>query len=487
MEKRKLLFFAAFLVAASLIYVGCKKERFGDDKGNPIEKFNPRSIAISATTPTVSDPRAIERQLRWIARGIPDLAQNNSNVKSTVESLAANAVFFAKNENIQYDLWNNFTINYQNSVYGNINSRFSPNDFDSSIFFEFYFRNCLHLIGISIPELDIVDKTKPFIVIPTSDFNTQTDNYGYFLTTSGGSTFLDSIIVDEDNVDDYYVWVVSVYDMCHDGFGMGGSSSGEGCNFDFNCQEEFGETADNCSDCTDPNNINTRIVGRKDLYILDLKSTTDNLDRNSSNHPTEDYQEGHLQGKYDIMAAYAIIDMTNSTTMAAPLKNVDMNDQIDFLWHASAWGNNCDIKRCKTKKNGNSSCNRGTANKLESIDRLMFQNYDPTIHNIYLILYENDEAGLGYETHYIHDIDGNIPNNANTQLTEEGNQKAWTASIVAGTNTEIMKIEYPGSSPASGSGWAPITRTINSTSRNGFAKTFTLDGEMEITIGFFDR
>lgn len=482
MKKKKLIFFASFLAAATFIYVGCKKEKITDQKG----KLDLGSIAISSTTPIVSDPLLIERQLRWIARGIPDLAQNNSNVKSNVETLASNPVFFAKNENIQNDLLNHLSINYQNSVYSNVNLRFTSNDYDSSLFYEFYFNNCLNLIGISIPELDIVDKTKPFIVIPSDDYNTQTDNYGYFLTTSGGITSLDSVIIDEDNVDDYYVWVVSVYDMCHDGLGIFSTPSGESCNNNNHCEEELGETYDNCADCKDAGKTNTKIAGRKDLYILDLKSTTDNLDKNSSNHPTEDYQENHLGGKYDITAAYAIIDMTNAASRSVPLKNIDFNDdKVHFLWHATAWGNNCDIKRCKVKKNGNSSCNRGIQNNLKVIDRLIYQNYDPTIHNIYLILSEHDLSGTGYKTHHIHDIEVDVPDNSNTQLQEEAHQKAWTSAIVGGTNTEILKIEHPGTSPLSGSGWSATTRSINGVSKTGFVKTFTLDGEMEMTIGFF--
>ena len=122
MKKKSLIFFAAFLAVVCLIYVGCKKEKIVAMNGNPNSEFNPNSIAISTTIPTISDPRVIERQLRWIARGIPELAQNNSSVKTAVETIALNPIFFAKNEDIQYDLQDNLTINYQGEVHDNVNS-----------------------------------------------------------------------------------------------------------------------------------------------------------------------------------------------------------------------------------------------------------------------------------------------------------------------------------------------------------------------------
>ena len=112
--------------------------------------------------------------------------------------------------------------------------------------------------------------------------------------------------------------------------------------------------------------MNGKISGRKELFILDLKSVKDVLDKNSSSPPTEDFQEKHLQFKYDILAAYAIIDTSTVSSRGNPYKKVDLLNlddgpgrRMEALWDASAWGANCDIKRCKTKSNGNSSCNRG--------------------------------------------------------------------------------------------------------------------------------
>ncbi|NUM31345.1 MAG: hypothetical protein HUU47_03355 [Bacteroidetes bacterium] len=395
------------------------------------------------------------------------------------------------NEHIQYELLNNRSINYQNSVYNNVNNRFASNDFDSSLFYQFYFKDCLWFIGVSIPELDNIDKTKQFLAIPSADFNYQTDNYGYFINSTGGISHLDSVIIDENNIDDYYVWVVGTYNTCHDEFGFG-LSSHEVCDNDGKCEEEYGETKENCTDCTDPVSINTKISGRKEFYILDLKSTKDEKDKNSSSHPTNEFQESHLIGKYEIYYTYGIFDMTNSTTRATPLKLIDRRSEVDnnstatreYLWHATAWGKNCDIKRCKTKSNGSRTCNKGKENNPETINRLLYQNYDPTIHNVYLILYENDPS-MGFKSHSIHDIDNDIPESTATRMEEEGFQYGWTYHNVSGTNTEILKIEHPGISPTTG-GWSTETRVINKLTRNGYKKTFTLDGEMEITIGFFD-
>jgi hypothetical protein len=486
MKKNSLIFFTAFLAVVGLVYIGCKKEKLINGEHLGIDKG---SVALTASNPSIADSSIIERQLRWIARGIPDMAQNNYGVRGMVENLCLSRtpLFFDLNENIQTNLDNGLSVNYQNSVYFSVNSRFPSNDFDSSIFYQFEYRDCKFLIGLAIPELDICDTSKQFIVLPTHEFNYGTDNYGYFLNGAN----LDSVIIDEDNIDDYYVWVVSVYDLCVDGFGMGGSSSSEPCDGDGVCEEEYGEDSTNCADCSSNNTVNGKISGRKELFILDLKSVKDVLDKNSSSPPTEDFQEKHLQFKYDILAAYAIIDTSTVSSRGNPHKKVDLLNlddgpgrRVEALWDASAWGANCDIKRCKTKSNGNSSCNRGIENKFKNVDRLIFQNYNHLAENVYLILYEYD-GGIGHKDHSIHDIDGIIPSSTNTELRERARQKAWTSGVVGGTNTEILKIKAPGSSPTS-NGWIATTKTINGRGRNGFTKTFQLDGEMEITLGFFD-
>jgi hypothetical protein len=289
---------------------------------------------------------------------------------------------------------------------------------------------------------------------------------------------------------------VSIYSLCDDVLGLGSASQFEECDDDGLCEEEYGETVDNCDDCdSTKTGTNKKISGRKDLFILDLKSTMDKWNKNATAHPFEDYQEGHLQGKYEITCSYAIIDMTNSTSRATPLKNVGSDDahepntgrrDIKNLWSATAWGNNCDIKRRKTMGNGIIKTNRGIEDNLKSgIDRLLFLNYNPLNQNIYLIFVESD-GSFGYKNHSIHDIDANIPDNSNTKLQEEGHQKAWTFDNIGGTDTEIFTIEAPGVSPTS-NGWTAVTMTVDGiANRTGFKKTFTLDNEMHITMGFFD-
>jgi hypothetical protein len=484
------------MAIVSILYIGCRKEKLvNGNNGFP----NIGSIALTPSNPTIADSSIIERQLRWIARGIPNLAQFDTAVQHKVENLCLpnSGVFFSSNSDIQNELSLSLSLNFQNSVYTDVNNRFPSNDFDSSIFYQFIYDNCQFIIGVSIPELDIADKNKPFVVVPTHEFNKQANNYGYFLTSLGGGGHIDSVIIDEDNIDDYYVWVVSVHDFCNEGgYGMS-SQSIEICDGDGNCEEEYGETAANCADCpsTATTSNNHKIVGTHDLFILDLQSRNDVLNKNSNSHPTNVYQEGHLKGKYDIIYSYAISNPTNSTTLATPLKLVDLDNfnqstgtgtqAVDWLWKADSWGGNAEIPRCKTKTNGSTNCNRGTQT-LHRCDRLLYQNYDPTLHNIYLIIFENDKSGTKRDP-FINEMDANVPQNNANKLKIQADEFAWTYNYVGGgVNSEIFKIPAPGvGSTATANGWSSETRTIEGVSRTGLKKTFLLDGEMEVTIGFF--
>jgi len=457
--------------------------------------MNLGNIGLTPSNPTITDSSIIESQLRCIARGIPNLAQFDTAVQHRVEGLCIGnpGYFFTANENIQNTLFTDLLINYRNSVYTDVNNRFPGCNYDSIPFFQFRYQDCQFIIGVSIPEVDIVDKTKPFIVIPSQEFNTQANNYGYFLTALGGLGHIDSIIIDEDNIDNYYVWVVTPINLCD--YYAASSALTEVCDGDNHCEEEYGETFLNCIDCRNGLSTNHKVTGTHDLYILDLQSRNDVNNKSSSTHPTNAYQESHLAGKYQIGCDYAIMDPTSSTTLAKPIKKVDWDNRKDqsgstgrgtpLLWLADAWGNNAEIPRCVTKTSGSTNCNRGSQT-LHPCNQLLFINYVPTLHDLYLVISESDLSGPR-RIPFIHDVDASVPSNSDNSIKlYSQNTFAYTFNFIGGANTEIIKIPAPGlGSTATTNGWVSETRVIEGVPRTGLKKTFLLGGEMEVTLGFF--
>ncbi|NUM31346.1 MAG: hypothetical protein HUU47_03360 [Bacteroidetes bacterium] len=77
MKNKNLNFIIAFIAIVTLIHFGCKREKLDSKKGNFIFS-GMGSDGISSYIPTINDSSIIERQIRWIARGIPDLVQNDT-------------------------------------------------------------------------------------------------------------------------------------------------------------------------------------------------------------------------------------------------------------------------------------------------------------------------------------------------------------------------------------------------------------------------
>lgn len=342
----------------------------------------------------------VKQQLRWIARGIPDYAHPNQPFRQIVENLCNNVpgAFYATNTDIQADASSQLSQDYEQEVYNNVNNRFPMNSYDRNFFFEIEIDGCMNNVGIRIPELDIIDKTKKLVVLPGDPFTNGGDSiYGYYVNdTVLGPPILDSVLIDEDNMDSVYLWVVSLVESCLDssmmgGFGTESMPRAEYCDGDSICEPEHGENALNCTDCqgiTAPN---------RKLTLTSITSLTDKK-KFSSFHPEVKYQEAHIQNRYDVCFTYSIVDHNTLTPKDTRLYHAIPGNSAQFAGDPytppaeifKAWGKNAEMKRCKKKRRGGTKCNRGSSTTKTPNDVLSVD-FDKNNDAIYFLVFERDD------------------------------------------------------------------------------------------------
>lgn len=378
-------------VCILLMFASCQKT----DAFDKISQSNRKAVVSAGQEPLVIE------QLKWIARGIPDLADPNQPFRQIVENLCYQmpGEFYATNADIQSDATSQIATDYEVEVFNNVNSRFPSNNYDPSFFYEIEIDGCMNIVGIRIPELDIADMSKKLVVLPEDPFTNGGDSiYGYFLndTIVASPPILDSILIDEDNMDSVYLWVVGLVLDCLDSTYLAGSGGGgaEGqtpvwwyCDGDGICEPEHGEDETNCADCQ------TSYVPNQKLILKNIRSKTDRK-KFSSNHPEVKYQEAHLQGKYEVCFTYAVVDHNSLTVKDlrkyhSELIGGTVTPYTPPHQRFKAWGKNAEMPRCKRKRRGGTKCNRGCEKDKPQEDVLSY-NFNKNDDAIYMLVFERD-------------------------------------------------------------------------------------------------
>ena len=174
--------------------------------------------------------------------------------------------WFKKNFELQDFFMLSCAENYDQNTFDIINTDFINNDYKREYFFCFLLDNCEWHTEIFGKDLKTVDTTLPLVVVPQQDDNEDSDTtIGYYINANTNN--LDSIMIDDDNEDDYYIWVVRAGPTCTGTI----SSLSRACDEDGICESWLGETPQNCSDCSnalnDPDN--------KALYLVEIRTQDD--------------------------------------------------------------------------------------------------------------------------------------------------------------------------------------------------------------------
>ena len=372
----------------SLVLISCKKS-------GTLELSSARAQKASVGP---GQENLVIDQLKWIARGIPDLADPNQPFRQLVENLCFQVPgeFYALNTDIQIDA-QTLAIDYENEVFTNVNNRFSPNSYNRSFFFEIEIDGCMNMVGIRIPELDIVNTAQKLVVVPEDPFTNDGDSiYGYYLndTLASSPPVLDSLLISEDNMDSVYLWVVGLVQSCLDSsFSAGGSGGSETsaafwwyCDGDGICEPEHGEDETNCPDCQNS------YVPLKKLVLREIRSLTDRK-KFGSNHPDVKYQEAHLQGKYAVCYTYAIVDHNNLNIKEHRTYHPTPSGSGPYTPPATlfkAWGGNAEMKRCKKNWRGKTKCNRGSST-VKTENAVLSYDFEKNDDAIYFEVFERDD------------------------------------------------------------------------------------------------
>jgi hypothetical protein len=459
MKTRNLLY---LLLTILLFSNSCRKE-----KSNPNALGFKGDIGQIAVVVNLSDSLKLFHQMKWIARGIPQLTSSVA-FKAQVESdiISAQPNYFVSNRDIQANC--SGILNYRNGVSANNANNFTPNDYDSSYFFEIEFNDCVMSVGVRSPDIDAENTDLPHLIVPTDPYGkAQLPYYGYTLDVSGN---LDSILLDDDDIEDYYIWWVVAEETCPNKLLKKSESlCGNG-----RCDFFAGENKLNCVDCHDT------IIKGKVLMILGVITGTDRK-KFSNSHPDKEYQENHFKFKYELGFNYTIEDSTHgiySSFSGGSGKALD-------LGHYSSWGNNCDIKRTKMKLNGNTKSNRGVSKTFFADSGVLHTNFNKNVHDIYFNLFELDRQIQLIRSTFSTFTDS-FPiwsrndsytfNNPNIGNTSPANGVA--GQRIKGQQVLYIKHDVP-TSPTSSIWKGPVTIG----SFTGDTLVVPLDGEMKVIFG----
>lgn len=381
-------------------------------------------ISEYASPPQGTSSLVIQKQLAWIARALPIIANSNNMFKNNMHNnLTSTNALYKHTITLQTNLIS--TLNLTNTVHQTVFNNFPLpfNNYDSSYFFGFFLDDCFYKTLIQIPDLDIANNfnTKPLLSIPIFETN-EIQNMGYFINNLNQ---LDSIIVDLDNVDDYYVWVVTADNMClnNSTFGPKIPNEENTCG-NGDCEPFLGETYTNCIDCQGNNGPQS---GKYTLFLEEIQPLTDNYFKNLNHNPTghdNRFHESYLSGKYDIVYQYAIVNTfdpnNNYIKDAWYLSNITpLVGNKDRYWYNNGYktnkwtdiifkrlnanGSNCEVQRCKSSTNGPKKYNMANSSPIQTTQKILSYNFDIDYDKIITDMYEFDKQ----HTPQIHNYAGN--------------------------------------------------------------------------------
>lgn len=287
----------------SLFITSCRKSD-GFDKMNEGNYGSDRLIV---------DYLDVESELKWIARSLPtQLAKPSilippstvSSVRMIMEGKISQNDFWQTHLDVLADELDSYHQGYDLTLETvDILDIMEPNhDFSHSNLYGFTLNSDDFKTFLYIPDFDIVDKNNTLVVIPALD---QEIIYGYFATSP---TTIDSVLVSEDNMDDYYLWVVDAETDYPSTSNYLDNPKPTRCVDNGNC-EDFEDAS--CVDCqNEPCNNNGVCESWEDYihcedcnktYSLRIKSLTFKKDK----HEVQDkWLENWLSGKYELSVAF---------------------------------------------------------------------------------------------------------------------------------------------------------------------------------------
>jgi hypothetical protein len=355
-----------------LAFYACKEERNLPVQQPPQDHY----VQVSST-----DGALIQKQLSWIAKGLAGIADQSSTTKTRIHDLVEITDFYAEsNENLDDDLQTAFGYDYDNEVDQWLQNNQPGNDYDQDFFFDIDIDNCPGKVGILIPEADIIDQNKLHVVTISNPLDEAIITLGYYINSIG---IIDSLPITDGNMDSVYLWIVGVVANCDDDSAICGNGI-----------LEKGETCESCpQDCPTTLHVTVPNFPTYKLILKEVKLWTDHKN-GSGGHPNDQYQEDHLQGKYQINLGFATYNNNGSGTV-----NHSRIDELMFgasvnssmkIEKYKAWGRKAKIKRCDISK---SKCNRGS-HTIDVVERLMVDDFQPDVENFIFTLFEKDRFSV---------------------------------------------------------------------------------------------
>lgn len=364
---RSIRIFQFVFIILLLSQQSCKKENLTNSN-----LFENKPTFMSST-PTGEE---ILNQIKWISRGVAFLAENNSFKIGVENELMLSPIFEASNANVNSGCITHQNYYYSDSLNSILDFRHPSNDYDPLYFGGFTSGDRYdNYFVISSPELDLADTSLQHLIIPENILLDTNEYLAYFV--NGG--FLDSMVIEEDDFDDYYIWIVGLDQVIKK------NKTNHTCNNDGICQPWLGETIANCDDCQETN-VETDKMGK--LYLQSIKSKKD--DKNLGSDPQDDFEENFIKFKYDLALHYVSVSGNSIQNGTLPTGPGASSAAIPVQEVFSANGNNCDIKRRRLDGLGNTVSNRGIENKLRTIHELLDEDFNLNQDSMHFVFFEND-------------------------------------------------------------------------------------------------
>lgn len=357
-------------------FYACKEER-----NLPLEQRQDLYVQLSS-----SDGPLIQKQLTWIAKGLAGAADQYPGEKNAMHDIVITNEYFAEShENVDDVLQNATGFDLAREVDDWLRFNQPNNDYDASYFFDIDIDDCPGKVSIRIPDGDIADQTKLHVVTLDNPLNPQVVTPGYFISSTTGT--LDSLDITENNMDSVYLWIVGVDNDCSQTI----DSCGDGI---------LGDTED-CETCPEDCSASypdfDRSLPAFKLSLKEFKTFTDF--KNGAGHPLDQYQEAHLQGRYEVNFSYGVYEtvdgqtfdgswdeifwFTDPNTGKDKLKGTKKSEKIGKY---SAWGKNAKIRRTNL---ANNKSNRGT-HYVDVVNMVMADTIQPHKDNFFFCVFEKD-------------------------------------------------------------------------------------------------
>ncbi len=351
----------------------CKKENLTNSN-----LFENKPTFMSST-PTGEE---ILNQIKWISRGVAFLAENSSFKIGVENELMLSPIFEASNANVNSGCITHQNYYYSDSLNSILDFRYPSNDYDPLYFGGFASGNTYdNYFVIRSPELDLADTSLQHLIIPENILIDTNQYLAYFMNGNN----LDSMVIEEDDFDEYYIWIVGL-DQVSKFY-----KTNDFCNNDGDCQPWLGETLANCEDCQEENVVTDK-MGKLFLESIKSKKDTKNL---GSDSMFDDYEENFIKFKL----AFHYVTVSDNTRQGATITSSEPgvnSASVPIVEKFSANGNNCDVKRRKSDGGGGFVSNRGIENKVKNIHVLLDEDFNLDQDSMHFVFFELDPTFGNY-------------------------------------------------------------------------------------------